>query len=699
MQASRWHRFLEIFALSGFAFAQPVFDIFGRTPEFFVIQRTSPIEMALMIAVWMLLLPFILLLVEELIGLLGEKLQYWFHAILLGGLASASLLQTLSKSGLEIGAGYFFTLIAVMTVIAAVYLGSRKFASLIRFFSIAPFLFAIMFAVRLGEEGLFSGSKSGFGNIEKPGVQAPTFLIIFDEFPLYTLLKSDLTINEKRFPGFSELSRIATWFRNGTAISSWTERAVPSILTGQLPDPKRKQLPSVKEYPQNIFTMLSGSHAVKGFEQVTYLCPDSICKEALARTSLSESFKTLIEDSLVVYLHLVSPKSTKKYLPDIGFQWGGFLKAEGASKVKKLGKKGLLDKGEWADDLWLFDQFIDAIRSYGSSATPNDKAPFYMIHVTFPHVPYRMLPDGKKYFLDLDKNNTRGYKKQWGKYDHYESSLAMERFILQAAYADKMIQKFIEALRESNLLESSTFAVVADHGSSFRPGEFSRRVSERNFTEILPIPYFIKPPGSLEGGISDKNITTLDVTPTLLSFNSIGSSQALDGQNVFLDTYVEKDHKIFYPLETAKEAIKFPRRLDLSPNVTRMVDLFGDGGFDDRFFNFGADLWRLYGKSSSNIPIKVDSSFAVSLDNIDQYKSVGSVPDFLPLTVIGEVAAPAAAEVELQRKLVLIEVNGVVGTVAKTEPFSGGKARFSAFLNPKLLKSGDNLVKASVISQ
>lgn len=50
---------------------------------------------------------------------------------------------------------------------------------------------------------------------------------------------------------------------------------------------------------------------------------------------------------------------------------------------------------------------------------------------------------------------------------------------------------------------------------SFRPGEYRRAVTPTNAADIMPIPLIIKAPGGPRGLVSDRNVQSIDVLPTI----------------------------------------------------------------------------------------------------------------------------------------------------------------------------------------
>src|SRR5262249_7915675 len=61
----------------------------------------------------------------------------------------------------------------------------------------------------------------------------PVVLVVFDEFPLISLLDENRQIDAVRFPNFAALAKRSHWFRNATTAHPWTTHAVPAIVTGK----------------------------------------------------------------------------------------------------------------------------------------------------------------------------------------------------------------------------------------------------------------------------------------------------------------------------------------------------------------------------------------------------------------------------------------------------------------------------------
>ena len=114
--------------------------------------------------------------------------------------------------------------------------------------------------------------------IAKRNQDINVLMIVFDEAMLSPLLRTDGTINRKRFPGFAALADSSTWYRNMMGTAQRTTEAVPSILDGTWPT--LKNYPVLRDHPNNLFTYMQGRKELDVYQAITKLCPIGICTNA-----------------------------------------------------------------------------------------------------------------------------------------------------------------------------------------------------------------------------------------------------------------------------------------------------------------------------------------------------------------------------------------------------------------------------------
>src|SRR4030095_7048444 len=65
------------------------------------------------------------------------------------------------------------------------------------------------------------------------------------------------------------------------------------------------------------------------------------------------------------------------------------------------------------------------------------------------------------------------------------------------------------------LYDKALIIVTGDHGVSFRPGRPFKGVDRDNLAEIMAVPLFVKLPGQQDPVVSDRNVQSIDIVPTI----------------------------------------------------------------------------------------------------------------------------------------------------------------------------------------
>src|SRR4051812_40008417 len=84
---------LHLLVLTTFAFAQPLFDLLGKTPEFFVVRGSKTIDIVVFALVVVVVPPAVLVAVEALVALASRAAARVLHLVLVGTLAAIVALQ------------------------------------------------------------------------------------------------------------------------------------------------------------------------------------------------------------------------------------------------------------------------------------------------------------------------------------------------------------------------------------------------------------------------------------------------------------------------------------------------------------------------------------------------------------------------------------------------------------------------------
>src|SRR4029450_6578619 len=76
---------VELFVLSGFTIAQPVLDVTGKSPDFFLFRRAGPLDILLLVAAVTLLPALGIWAAEVLVGLASELARRLLHLAAVNG--------------------------------------------------------------------------------------------------------------------------------------------------------------------------------------------------------------------------------------------------------------------------------------------------------------------------------------------------------------------------------------------------------------------------------------------------------------------------------------------------------------------------------------------------------------------------------------------------------------------------------------
>ena len=452
-------RSLHIFALFGFAVAQPLFDLLSRNADFLVAHRFRPLDLLVLTGILCLAFPGLLAVVEILASFLHRRVGEFAHALTTSLLVTVIALQAFKT--LFGGPGLALIVGALLVGLPVGWASCRvpPVGSFLNFLWPSIVVFPALFLLRPPVSDLL------FVERELPAVRGsfssdiPVVLFVFDELSTSSLMDEHRRINAFRYPNFAALARDSHWFRNASTVSDFTKNALPALLTGRYP---KEAFPvTAANYPDNLFTWLGESYELRAFESSTAICPEELCRTPIPGENFGERIRSTLSDLWWVYLQVILPADLAEGFPLVTATMRDFARLEPRPKAIPL--KDLMRRRN--DVGWLFSQFVSWVE-------PTDGPVLYYFHSdSLPHVPYKYLPSGKEYGPS-DRpglpHGLSGYR--WGS-DEWETVQAFQRHLLQVGYADRLLGTLLRRLREVGLYDRSLVIVVADHGSSFWPNE------------------------------------------------------------------------------------------------------------------------------------------------------------------------------------------------------------------------------------
>ena len=306
---------LELLALTGFALTQPILSVFGDAPDVFIFRDATTADILLFAAVVTFVPPLTLWLIELAVSRFSEKARRVVHATFLGVLVVLLAIQVLKK-GFSIEGPINLVLSVILGVmVVLLYLRVDVVGMFLRFASLAPIAFALLFVFSSPVSNLVFPSDVSTVKVQPPKNAPSTIMVIFDEWPTSSVVDAAGNVDPSQFPNLARLSNLGTWYRNSSSVSTATYYAVPALLTGNLP--KSGDIPDASSHPQNLFTVFGQSYRMEAFESITRLCPRSLCP-ARSRGS-STGVSALLADARSAYRKMVSPSVQESEIT-VGFQ-------------------------------------------------------------------------------------------------------------------------------------------------------------------------------------------------------------------------------------------------------------------------------------------------------------------------------------------------------------------------------------------
>ena len=663
---------LHIFILTSFAIAQPVFDLWGRNPTFLVAHRAMPAQVLLLASLVLLIPPALLLTIKHGLAAISNRTrdvsQLLAVGLLFGLIVSPPLAQALDSS--PVAASTFFLLASAIGAYA--YARLSMIRTVLTWLAPAPLIFlGVLFIATPVRQIVFPTAIATAGT--SVSSRTPVVLVIFDELALSGILDADGGINRHRFPNFARLGDMSTWYPNATTVHPQSRGAVPSILSGSMPE--SNAVPTAEEFPTNVFTLLGDSYTLKAEESVTNLCPPALCDKD-ARDGSGGRFISLTKDTGVAYLHTIVPKDIgARWLPPIDDRWTGFTSA--GSEVVEGDDQTIGEVIQAREEDIRLNNFLDSLVS-------TDTPTLYFLHSVLPHGPWRYLPTGQIYendFFGGILNDNRG--SVWRNDERYTNQ-GIQRFLLQTAYVDRLLGHVLDKMETIDILDESLLIVIADHGISFEPGT-ARRGLDIPVTGdgILPIPLFVKYPHQESGTVDRRYAQTIDVLPTIADVLNIPLNAAVDGSSLARPEADSDPGRVV----TTDGLLNIPS--DLLAKVVELArsnaETFGDGSEPFDMYGMGPHRHMLGTSVDTLKSSDGANSIGATISGVDRLREVDPAALVVPARLTGTLAG------EVGESELALSLNGVLASIASSYYFpDDDEWRFSFFVPPSLFARGCN---------
>lgn len=671
----------HLLTLSALSISQPILDLLGRNPEFFIIRKIQLGEMVAFIAFTCLAIPVALFLIWSFLRRISASAGDVFFVTCILLLTSSLSLEIIKNN---VNAHEF------VLILMALMSGSALTALYIKYtpmqLAVSYMLIIVPVAPLLFLNNYYSAiyDSASLMNVSPHTAKnsAPVFFILFDELSLSSLLGKNEEIDAERFPNFYRLSQRSTWYRNASTVSDATNIAVPALLTGTIPiinGIEKIPRPSASLYPRSLFTLLGKTHSVHSAEAITDICPQTICApKEIDNHDYLQSIFTLFDDTIVVFLHLLLPDEFRKHLPSMQKNWGGF--------------NLIPTKNDFAGHFYGRKKPLEFSRSMRNSKGDD----LHFIHLIMPHHPWTFYPSGKSYVSRKNSSligiewNLKGH--EWGQ-DTTALKVGYQRQLLQIAYADRLLGIFLDDIEASGQFENSLLLVMSDHGANISHGDQLRWATLGNIRNILSVPLFIKYPKQNAAVIDDSNVELVDILPTIDDVLQVNSGWEFTGQSLLSKN--PGSSKIIFStigLRHGKPTLTFADadKHDIFERSEYHLAL-NDSGDKDYLFDISSDRdWLDMKIADIPITMSAEQAHVKGLKSLDQVElSSFFLPGLVRVTVDQLLFSDSVK--------IALSLNGVIK--ATTQLSTMGVGEFDFVLPEQAFKQGKNSLALYIINE
>ncbi len=711
---------LELLAVTGLAVTQPLLDVFGKAPEAFVGHDAGAAEVVLFALVVALVPAGVLWGVEMAVRAVDPEAGRLVHIILVASLVGLFAIQALKD--LELAGGVLLALLGVAAAGLAVAAYRHRSVRLwLAVLAVGPAVFLASFLVTSPASDLLRSDSVGAADVEATGQARSVVMIVWDEWPLNSIVNADGEIDADLFPNLAALAGDGAWYRNATTVATATTAAVPAILSGRYAQDGAS--PTAADHPENLFTLLASQYDLEVSESVTAMCPQSLCSDpfvddpnasASARAAAEAEASTqenalsgLLDDALATYRSMISldpdaaaPQSIQEGVTAVTDTATTATSAPAGGDAVDEAVAEARSQESGAAGFPVFQ--IDSFESLVSSIEADEDPALHFLHLQLPHTPYRYLPDGRSYDAAAfgpgvgDIAGSRGPEAA-------EAAVDRQRLLLQVGYVDRLVGQVVDRLKQTGLYDDTVIVMTSDHGTGFVPGESHRGLdsgddlSEALYPDILYVPLIIKAPGLEPGTVSDDNVLSIDLLPTIADTLGIEVPWSVDGRSLLGPARTDPEKQFnkvnlgggggaggfggFGGGVSLAETQTFDGDEALARNLARNIDtlLVGDNP-DHRVYAITADgdlvgtpVDDLGRTEASGTTLVIDGG----LDALEAYTTDDAV---VPVHLTGAVEGGPSGDLVLA-----IAVDGVIAAVVPTFPDADQPHHVDAMVDPSTL--------------
>ena len=672
--------FVACVALFVLAVAQPLLGLLGRNAEFFLAHAATRIDIVLLGFVLAVGIPVLVGLTVVGVWKLHQPTGTVLLGIVLVVLVGILVLQVVAATPAAGLPGWLeLTISGGVGVLVALAFYRYESARMIgRFAMIAPLVVLGIFLFASSVSKLVFASNEIAAPteiaVENP---APVVMVVFDEFPVASLMDNDGDIQEEAYPGFFQLAKDGTWFRNAVTVQQQTEHSLPVILSGR--NSTDGKLPTAGDYPFTLFTLLADSYDLQVHETISDLCPAYACENATRPSRpFAQRWRALFDDLRVVAGHVFLPDDLSDDLPSIDATWSNFSAVGGNNDEEVIAR--------FRELTYSADRRVPIAAFTGTAGSTGEEPRFSFLHALVPHVPWEYLPSGQTYGAPdaAPGSDSPG----WGD-NAWLVDQAYQMHLAQVGYADRVVADLIGGLKRAGVYEETLVIVVADHGVAVRPGIRHRRAAtQETVGEIAAIPLFIKRPQHGTGEIDDYRAETVDIVPTIADVLGVDLPWVVDGISLFAANRPERAES---RIDGSEGTIVFGTDgSEARAIAARKVEHFGGAGP----FGLAPPGFRdLLDRPIGEFDVESDDRLVAAIGNRSAFADIDVDGPSIPAWISGSVRPIESAD----DVVVAVVVNDRIVAVTEFSEVDDGTAQYGAMIPPDAFVDGDNDVALVLI--
>ncbi len=317
------------------------------------------------------------------------------------------------------------------------------------------------------------------------------------------------------------------------------------------------------------------------------------------------------------------------------------------------------------------------------------------VHLLLPHEPWHFYPSGLQYpHPDKDPGLHVFLTGRWGP-EARPAEFGRQRHLLQVQYVDNVLGQVVANLKHRGIYDDSLIVVTADHGAAFtpdqelRPGIESAAFPDQTYEQIMWAPLLIKTPHQREGIVSDVNMESIDLLPTIADIVGVDMPWKVEGTPVSKPRHTTK--KQFMTSRTvAFKSITLGKKFTVDGRTGFQRMLAGNAG---KFAPRPDPKWGLYqvgphadfiGRTVGALPVGPAGSLNVQLDDPGAYSSVDIGSGTVPGLLLGSSPVDAT---------IAVAVNGTLVGVSPTFSDDSGERRFGVVIPDFEFVNGKNDIR------